>query len=92
MGIKTIKLHLDTYGELDSIRVKSESFNNVVGRLCKMYRQLEGISRILGPGHFLMGPNPPSATHPLPTYCTICRRPETSHAPWCPLAVKKEEG
>jgi hypothetical protein len=90
MEIKQIKLHKDTYDRLDRIRVKGESFDNVTGRLLKMYEQLEDMARILGPHHWLTGPNPPSATRPLPTYCPICKRPVTDHHPRCPNAAVKE--
>ena len=90
MEVKFIKLHLDTYQELDRVREKRETFNNVVGRLLRIHKTLSDISTTLGPFHYLRSPNPPSSDNPLPTYCVICRRPNGTHDAWCPYAVTEK--
>lgn len=59
MRTKIIKLHDDTYDNLDAIREKRESFNDTVERLIDLYSKIETASQILGPSHYLKSPVPP---------------------------------
>lgn len=49
----TIWLRPATKERLEQIREKRETFDEVVGRLIKVYTTIETVSATLGPGHFL---------------------------------------
>jgi len=55
---KTIKLNEGTYNDLDELREKRETFDEVVARVLRVHRTVQGLSDSLGDHHYLKGPRP----------------------------------
>lgn len=56
---KLISLSEATYIRLDEVREKRESFSQAVDRLLDLHVMMEGVSKTLGPSHFLKSEQPP---------------------------------
>lgn len=56
---KTIKVSQETYNALEELREKRETFDQAVQRVIKVFKQLEEMSKALGPAHYLKSDSPP---------------------------------
>jgi len=56
---KTIKVDEQTYKDLDEIRDKRETFDEVVKRVIAVFKQIQQLSDDLGPGHYLKSDTSP---------------------------------
>jgi len=50
---RVIKVSDEVYGQLDGLKLRRETFSEVVERLIKVYDIIWDISEALGPGHYL---------------------------------------
>jgi len=56
---KTIRVDEQTYNDLDNIRDKRETFDEVIKRVIGVFKQLQRMTDDLGPGHYLKSDTSP---------------------------------